>query len=59
MVLGLIQLMAAAEAGRDVVFFTFDDERLMNELYSMHSILVTHKVKVGKEILAAQNFFIH
>lgn len=31
--------MAAAEAGRDVCYFTFDDIEIMNKLYNTHSLL--------------------
>ena len=32
----LLQLMAAAVAGRDVVFFTFGDRELQEDLFTMH-----------------------
>ncbi|XP_030059148.1 poly(ADP-ribose) glycohydrolase isoform X2 [Microcaecilia unicolor] len=35
----LLQMMAAAEAGRDVVYFTFGDSELMREIYNMHTFL--------------------
>uniref|UniRef100_A0A8D0FG26 poly(ADP-ribose) glycohydrolase n=1 Tax=Strix occidentalis caurina TaxID=311401 RepID=A0A8D0FG26_STROC len=35
----LIQILAAAEAGRDVVYFTFGDVELMRDIYSMHTFL--------------------
>nr|XP_033798206.1 poly(ADP-ribose) glycohydrolase isoform X3 [Geotrypetes seraphini] len=35
----LLQLIAAAEAGRDVVYFTFGDSELMKEIYNMHTFL--------------------
>ncbi len=44
----LIQLMAAAENGRDVVYFTFGDEDLTKGLFEIHEFLTTkHKVTVG------------
>ncbi|XP_028585078.2 poly(ADP-ribose) glycohydrolase [Podarcis muralis] len=36
----LIQILAAAEAGRDVVYFTFGDAELMRDIYSMHTFLI-------------------
>ncbi|XP_029466558.1 poly(ADP-ribose) glycohydrolase [Rhinatrema bivittatum] len=36
----LLQMMAAAEAGRDVVYFTFGDSELMREIYNMHTFLI-------------------
>ena len=32
----LLQLMAAAVSGRDVVYFTFGDRQLQEDLFSMH-----------------------
>lgn len=44
----LIQILAAAEAGRDVVYFTFGDAELMRDIYSMHTFLVEKGQTVGK-----------
>lgn len=44
----LIQLMAAAEAGRDVAYFTFGDAALMRDVHSMHALLTERRVTVGK-----------
>ncbi|KAM5140648.1 poly(ADP-ribose) glycohydrolase isoform 2-T2 [Mantella aurantiaca] len=35
----LIQLLAAAETGRDVVYFTFGDKELMHDVYKMYRSL--------------------
>lgn len=43
----LIQLLAAAESGRDVVYFTFNDKELMHEVHKMHSLLVEKNKTVG------------
>ncbi|XP_073542060.1 poly(ADP-ribose) glycohydrolase-like isoform X2 [Phyllobates terribilis] len=43
----LIQLLAAAETGRDVVYFTFGDKELMHEVYRMHDYLVEKDKTVG------------
>uniref|UniRef100_A0A3Q4B744 poly(ADP-ribose) glycohydrolase n=1 Tax=Mola mola TaxID=94237 RepID=A0A3Q4B744_MOLML len=43
----LIQLMAAAEAGRDVAYFTFGDAQLMRHVYKMHTFLKDKQVTVG------------
>lgn len=40
--------MAAAESGRDVVYFTFDDARLMNKIFEMYEFLKENKMTVGK-----------
>lgn len=40
--------MAAAEAGRDVAYFTFGDAQLMRDVHEMHSFLTNKKVSVGK-----------
>uniref|UniRef100_A0A8D0GPC3 poly(ADP-ribose) glycohydrolase n=1 Tax=Sphenodon punctatus TaxID=8508 RepID=A0A8D0GPC3_SPHPU len=43
----LIQILAAAEAGRDVVYFTFGDAELMRDIYSMHTFLTEKGQAVG------------
>ncbi|KAM4729657.1 poly(ADP-ribose) glycohydrolase isoform 1-T2 [Anableps anableps] len=44
----LIQLMAAAEAGRDVAYFTFGDAQLMRDVHEMHTFLTERQVTVGQ-----------
>lgn len=44
----LIQILAAAVAERDVVYFTFGDSELMRDIYSMHTFLTERKLTVGK-----------
>ncbi|NP_001361150.1 poly(ADP-ribose) glycohydrolase isoform X2 [Mus musculus] len=44
----LIQILAAAAAERDVVYFTFGDSELMRDIYSMHTFLTERKLDVGK-----------
>lgn len=44
----LIQILAAAVAERDVVYFTFGDSELMRDIYSMHTFLTEKKLTVGK-----------
>ncbi|XP_061914047.1 poly(ADP-ribose) glycohydrolase-like isoform X2 [Entelurus aequoreus] len=44
----LIQLMAAAEAGRDVAYFTFGDAHLMRDVHDMHTFLTERQVTVGR-----------
>uniref|UniRef100_UPI00398F0B3B poly(ADP-ribose) glycohydrolase isoform X2 n=1 Tax=Pristiophorus japonicus TaxID=55135 RepID=UPI00398F0B3B len=43
----LLQMMAAAEAGRDVVYFTFGDRELMTEIHDMHNFLIKKEQTVG------------
>ncbi|XP_035394350.1 poly(ADP-ribose) glycohydrolase isoform X1 [Cygnus atratus] len=43
----LIQILAAAESGRDVVYFTFGDVELMRDIYSMHTFLCEKGQTVG------------
>uniref|UniRef100_A0A8C5HPV7 poly(ADP-ribose) glycohydrolase n=1 Tax=Gouania willdenowi TaxID=441366 RepID=A0A8C5HPV7_GOUWI len=43
----LIQLMAAAEAERDVAYFTFGDSLLMKDVHEMHTFLTERRVTVG------------
>lgn len=44
----LVQLMAAAEAGRDVAYFTFGDEHLMRDIHDMYKFLTERRVTVGR-----------
>lgn len=44
----LLQLMAAAEAGRDMAYFTFGDAQLMRDVHEMHTFLTGRKVTVGR-----------
>ncbi|XP_004680710.1 PREDICTED: poly(ADP-ribose) glycohydrolase isoform X1 [Condylura cristata] len=44
----LIQILAAAAAERDVVYFTFGDSELMRDIYSMHTFLTERKLTVGE-----------
>uniref|UniRef100_A0A8B9LAD4 poly(ADP-ribose) glycohydrolase n=1 Tax=Astyanax mexicanus TaxID=7994 RepID=A0A8B9LAD4_ASTMX len=46
----LLQLMAAAEAGRDVAYFTFGDADLMRDVHDLHTFLTDRQVTVGKNI---------
>lgn len=39
--------MAAAVARRDVVYFTFGDKQLRDDVYNMYSLLIEKKVTVG------------
>ncbi|MBN3302784.1 PARG glycohydrolase, partial [Amia calva] len=43
----LLQMMAAAEAGRDVAYFTFGDKDLMTDIHRMHSFLTQKDITVG------------
>lgn len=44
----LIQLMAAGECGRALVYFTFGDESLRDRIFAMYKFLVDNNVTVGK-----------
>lgn len=44
----LIQILAAAESGRDIVYFTFGDVELMRDIYSMHTFLCEKNQTVGE-----------
>ncbi|XP_026207137.1 poly(ADP-ribose) glycohydrolase isoform X2 [Anabas testudineus] len=44
----LLQMLAAAEAGRDVAYFTFGDSQLMTDVHNMHAFLTQRKISVGK-----------
>ncbi|XP_029305779.1 poly(ADP-ribose) glycohydrolase [Cottoperca gobio] len=44
----LIQLMAAAEAGRDMAYFTFGDAPLMRDVHKMHTVLTERQVTNGR-----------
>lgn len=44
---GLIQMMACATGSRDVVYFTFGDAELAEDLLSIHSFITERKLTVG------------
>ncbi|XP_077481464.1 poly(ADP-ribose) glycohydrolase isoform X1 [Stigmatopora argus] len=44
----LLQMLAAAEAGRDVAYFTFGDSQLVTDVHSMHSFLTRRRITVGE-----------
>lgn len=44
----LLQMLAAAEAGRDVAYFTFGDVQLMADVHRMHSFLCQQHATVGE-----------
>ncbi|MEQ2170615.1 hypothetical protein GOODEAATRI_002110 [Goodea atripinnis] len=41
-------MLAAAEAGRDVAYFTFGDRQLMTDVHNMHSFLAQRNISVGE-----------
>uniref|UniRef100_A0A3Q0SNG2 poly(ADP-ribose) glycohydrolase n=1 Tax=Amphilophus citrinellus TaxID=61819 RepID=A0A3Q0SNG2_AMPCI len=53
----LIQLMAAAQAGRDVAYFTFGDALLMKDVHDMHSFLTERQVTVGQLYSLLNQYF--
>ncbi|XP_072570191.1 poly(ADP-ribose) glycohydrolase-like isoform X2 [Paramormyrops kingsleyae] len=53
---GLIQLMAAAVAQRDVAFFTFHNKHLERELLGMYQFLINHNVTVDRRKSTALRF---
>lgn len=40
--------MACSAAGRHMVYFTFNDVELKNDLYNMYRFLVDHHIRVCK-----------
>ena len=44
----LLQLMAAAQAKRDVVYFTFGDEILQKDISRLYSALLASNCTVGE-----------
>uniref|UniRef100_A0AAQ5XLH2 poly(ADP-ribose) glycohydrolase n=1 Tax=Amphiprion ocellaris TaxID=80972 RepID=A0AAQ5XLH2_AMPOC len=53
----LIQFMAAAEAGRDVAYFTFGDAQLMRDVYEMYTFLTERQVTVGQLYSLLNQYF--
>lgn len=53
----LIQFMAAAEAGRDVAYFTFGDAQLMRDVHEMHTFLTERRVTVGQLFNLLNQYF--
>lgn len=46
----LIQLMVCTVAGRDMVYFTFGDYELKNELHKIYMFLSEHQIKICKHL---------
>lgn len=44
----LLQLLSAAQAKRDVAYFTFGDTKLQESVNDMHTFLKNKNVTVGK-----------
>lgn len=44
----LLQLMSAAQANRDVAYFTFGDTKLLDSIHSMHTFLKSKNITVGE-----------
>ena len=50
-------MMAAAEAGRGVAYFTFNDTRLARDIHRMHALMTEKDLTVGK--LSPENRNLH
>ncbi|MGH0119718.1 UNVERIFIED_CONTAM: hypothetical protein FKN15_058671 [Acipenser sinensis] len=53
----LLQMMAAAEAGRDVAYFTFGDRELMRDVHEMHTFLTRRHVTVGDIYILLEQYY--
>jgi hypothetical protein len=51
----LLQLMAAAVNAKDLVYYTFNDKKLAEEIKEMHSLLQEHNVTVGTPLHSSAN----
>lgn len=53
----LIQLMAASVAKRDVCYYTFDDDKLKEDIYNIHQYLtVTNRLGIGNIMTLIQRY---
>jgi len=48
MIVALIQLMAAAEAKRDVCYFTFKDSQFVDDLCDIYDFILDMQLTVGQ-----------
>ncbi|KAI1894353.1 hypothetical protein AGOR_G00114940 [Albula goreensis] len=53
----LLQMMAAAEAHRDVAYFTFGDRELMRDVRDMHTFLTDRNTSVGTILGLLQQYY--
>ncbi|XP_076830512.1 poly(ADP-ribose) glycohydrolase isoform X2 [Brachyhypopomus gauderio] len=53
----LLQIMAAAEASRDVAYFTFGDAALMRDVHDLHTFLSDRRVAVGTLYVLLKRYF--
>lgn len=44
----LIQLMACSATNRDMVYYTFNDEKLKDTLYNMYTFIATNSITISK-----------
>lgn len=58
----LLQILSAAEAKRDIAYFTFGDTGLRDSINDIHSFLKNHEITVGKLLdflFNLFNFYLH
>ena len=53
----LLQMLAAAEAGRDVAYFTFGDSKLMTDVHELHSFLTQKDIRVGEVYRLLERYY--
>ncbi|XP_059099200.1 poly(ADP-ribose) glycohydrolase-like [Tigriopus californicus] len=56
---GLLQIMAASEARRDVAYFTFSNRKLRDQIHEMHTLLKSRKLTVGQICSMICQYHIH
>lgn len=52
----LIQLMACSASGRDLVYFSFGDDELMDSFYNLHLFLGQNKITIGLSLTITIKF---
>ncbi|XP_072312612.1 poly(ADP-ribose) glycohydrolase-like [Eucyclogobius newberryi] len=54
----LLQMCAAAEAGRDVAYFTFGDSQLMSDVHKVHGFLCRQRATVGEVYSLLEQYYV-
>ncbi|XP_057215025.1 poly(ADP-ribose) glycohydrolase isoform X1 [Triplophysa rosa] len=53
----VLQMMAAAEARRDLIYFTFVDTELLRDVHNIHTLITRKHITVGSVFGVLQKYY--
>ncbi|XP_055033059.2 poly(ADP-ribose) glycohydrolase isoform X1 [Misgurnus anguillicaudatus] len=53
----VLQMMAAAEARRDLIYFTFGDAELLRDIHNIHTLITHKQITVGSMFGVLQKYY--